>query len=121
MPDDQKHEELDFLAPPPFTYDGVVREASYTMRHVLASWESQLGVRAPTAGKEDRARFEHAELQTAISHAKNVLRSLAARRDALADSLLLVTAPRVDDATRRLTDADRAAARKVIADDDDGA
>lgn len=127
----------DILTPGPFKYDGVVREASYLQRQILAAWDVQLGVvkpGGPAPDAEDAARLEHAALQVAVTHAKNVLRSLAVRRDALADVLILQERPRVDAAyrerderTTRITPREQERAQQLLReaegaqDADDGA
>lgn len=114
----------DLLNPGPFKYDGVVREASYLQRQVLAAWDIHLGVTKPNTKNpdaEDAARIEHAALQVALTHAKNVVRALATRRDALADVLTLAERPRVEAAheeanrrTRAISPEDRAAAQRAL-------
>lgn len=90
-----------FDAPPPAKYDGIIREGSYMMQHLLTAFDASLGVNIPkNASAEDQARAEYGEVVQAVTHARNVLRSLAARRDALGDALEVVERPRVEAAER---------------------
>lgn len=89
-------DEVLFQVPPIAKYDGVVREGSYLMRHLLAAFDVSLGVNVnPKATDEDKARAEHGEIQQAMTHARNVIRALAVRRDVLSDALVIVERPRV--------------------------
>lgn len=93
-----------FHTPPPVKYDGVIREGSYLLRHLLAAWDIALGVNVkPKTSEEDRARYELGEIEVALSHTRNVVRALSARRDALADALVIVQRPRVEAAEQERT------------------
>jgi hypothetical protein len=97
----QSEEEILFQVPPPAKYDGVIREASYLLRHLLRAWEVSLGVDVPrTASEEDKTRWELGEINVSLTHARNVIRALSARRDVLSDALVIVERPRVDAAQR---------------------
>lgn len=109
----QSVDEAAFETPPPAKYDSIVREGSYMMRHTLAAFDASLGINIkPGASAEDQARAEYGEVLQAVTHTRNVLRSLAARRDQLGDALEVVERPRmaaVEEGQRRMiapTDAD---------------
>lgn len=91
-----KQGDENFGALPPVKYDGIVREGSYMMRGVLAAYDASLGINLPPkSSAEDQARVEYKAIVDACTHARNVLRSLAARRDVLADALEVVERPRM--------------------------
>jgi len=79
-----------------FKYDGALRELAYTLRHLQDAWQVHVGViRVESDEQEVQDRAEYGEIQQAITHCKNTLRTLVARRDELSDALLLVERPRM--------------------------
>lgn len=79
-----------------FKYDGALRELAYTLRHVQDAWQVHVGA-IPVAGDHElQDRAEYGEIQQAITHCKNVLRTMVRRRDELSDALLLVERPRME-------------------------